>query len=42
MQYADPAQLALLQQQQLLLQANPAILGEYKYDAQHGQLFIRS
>ncbi|KAI6238363.1 KH domain-containing protein [Aphelenchoides fujianensis] len=39
MQY-DPTQLALLQQQQLLMQANPlAALGEYKYDVgQHGSL----
>ncbi|KAI6171589.1 RNA-binding protein asd-2 [Aphelenchoides bicaudatus] len=41
MQYTDPTQLAMLQQQQLLLQAaNPGVvLGEYKYDAnQHGPL----
>ncbi|KAI6239937.1 KH domain protein [Aphelenchoides fujianensis] len=39
MQY-DPTQLALIQQQQLLMQANPlAALGEYKYDVgQHGSL----
>jgi hypothetical protein len=45
MQYTDPTQLAMLQQQQLLLQAsNPAVVfGEYKYDAsQHGQLFLRA
>lgn len=48
MQY-DPTQLALLQQQQLLLQAqaNPAALqalgADYKFEVgQHGQLFMHA
>ncbi|KAI6208891.1 KH domain-containing protein [Aphelenchoides besseyi] len=43
MQY-DPNQLAILQQQQLLMQANPlAALGDYKYEVgQHGPILSTS
>lgn len=45
-QQYDPAQLAILQQQQFLLQSNPAAiqtLGDYKYElSQQGQLFMHA
>ena len=42
MQY-DPTQLALLQQQQLLMQTNMAGLGDYAGQiASTGQLFMRA
>jgi uncharacterized protein (DUF952 family) len=47
MQQYDATQLAFLQQQQLLLQANPAALQalgtDYKFEVgQHGQLFMHA